>query len=468
MLSASDLIERVNKEWWTPFDQERKRLDWIDKWWRWEHDDPHRPKTSTPEYRELVARAQTPYLGLVVTACAQSLYVEGYRRSSDPDDAVPWGYWQANGMDARQIPIHRGALAYGLCYETVLPGVDDQGKAIPVMRGVSPRKMMAFYEDPAEDLWPEYAMRADCVSAADKGLWKVRVYDDTYVYTLSCESGGGNLEYVTEEAHDVGVCPVVRFANMLDLEGRAEGEVVPLIPLQGRIDQGIFDRLVIQRFAAWTVRYITGMEKPDNKSEEQASAQALKISDLLITEDPQSKVGSLPPSPLDGHIAAHDSDLKDLAAVSQTAPHYLLGSLVNLSAEALAAAETGATRKKIERQHTFGESHEQALRLGASIMGDTEAAGDHEAQVRWRNTSSRSLAQAADALGKMVQMLGWPAEMAWEQLPEVTQADIERAKDLDTHLQGVNLLVQQLEQGTQPPVPGPVPSADPVKFPVGA
>jgi hypothetical protein len=43
---------------------------------------------------------------------------------------------------------------------------------------------------------------------------------------------------------------------------------------------------------------------------------------------------------------------------------------------------------------------------------------------------SRSLAQYADAYGKMAAQLGFPPEILWEKIPGFTQEDIARARDL--------------------------------------
>lgn len=455
-IDQSELVKRVKDEWFPAWKRERDRLDRIDRWSRWEHDKPHKPRSSTSEYKELSDRAQTPWLSLVVTTLAQTLYVEGYRRARDAENAPAWRWWQANGMDARQAAIHRAAITYGLSYETVLPGTTDQGEAIPVMRGVSPRRMIAFYENPADDWWPVVALRVDPV----KGGHKLKVYDDTNVYALTADSGGSTVTFVRDMgAHNAAVCPVVRFTNLLDLEGRAVGEVEPYIPVAGRIDQTAFDRLVVQRFASWVVRTIAGMAKPDDKSEAEAEKLRLRVEDILVAEDSDTKFGSLPASELAGFISAKDSDVRDLAAVSQTPPHYLLGQIANLSAEALAAAEAALGRKGEERRHSLGESHEQSLRLGAAIMRDTAGARDVEAQVQWRDTESRSLAQAADALGKLAQMLGVPAELLWEKIPGWTQQDVERAKELAKSQGGINALVAQLTANTAPaPRPQPAPA----------
>jgi len=448
-LSEADAKDLVARELLPAFLAERERLDRIDRWYRWSHDEPHSPRQATREYKELAGRAQTPWLGLVVTSVAQALYVEGYRRAREPDNAEPWSWWQANGMDARQVAVHRAALAYGLAYATVLPGEDDTGTAMPVIRGVSPRRMMAFYEDPADDDWPKVALRGDPAKVDGQHGWKLRLYDETSVYYLKAAGGAMELERV--EAHDLGLCPVVRYANMLDLEGRADGEVEPFIPVAARIDQTVFDRLVVQRFASWVVRTIAGMAKPDKPEEAAAEKLRLKVEDILVAEDPDTKFGSLPATQLDGFIKAVEEDIRALAAVTQTPPHHLLGQMANLSAEALAAAEASLSRKVEERKHMFGESHEQVLRLAATVAGDTAGARDVSAQVRWRDMESRSLAQTADALGKLAQMLAVPVEALWERIPGVTQQDVDRWKALAEQGGGLEALMRELADGQTSP-----------------
>jgi HPt (histidine-containing phosphotransfer) domain-containing protein len=133
--------------------------------------------------------------------------------------------------------------------------------------------------------------------------------------------------------------------------------------------------------------------------------------------------------------------------VTQTPAHELLGSLANLSAEALAAARASLSAKVEERKHSFGESWEQTLRLAAHINGDADAARDFQSQVRWKDTEIRSLAQAADALGKLATMLGVPVELLWEKIPSWTQQDVERAKALAAQGGGLEALMRELAAG---------------------
>ena len=448
-LTPNDAVQLAGDKLLVEWRSERDKLDRIDRWARWNHDDPHKPRQATGEYRELAQRSQAPWGDLIVGSVAQTLYVEGYRRPDAPEDSTGWSIWQANGMDARQIPVHRAALTYGHTYGIVLPGMTLAGESMPMMRGVSPREMYAVYEDPAWDEWPTHAVR---VKAMPGGKLRVWLYDDELIHELAVDAFGANPEYLGSRSQPAGVCPVVRFTNRFDLEGRSAGEIEPFIPLLGRIDQTAFDRLVVQRFASWIVRTIAGMSKPESAEEADAVKLRLKVEDILIAEDPDAKFGSLPATPLDGFIRAEERDLTDLAAVSQTPAFEVLGSIANLSAEALAAARASLTAKSDERKHSFGETHEQWIRLATYVAGDEDGASDFSAQVRWADTSIRSLAQAVDAFGKLVTMLGFPPELLWAKVPGMTQQDVDEAKDLIAQNPGgMEALLRELAAGQSSP-----------------
>ena len=437
-----DLVDHYSQDLATA----QSETETLDSWYRGTNERPWMPSRSSAEYRELQERAYTPWLGLVVTAVAQSLYVEGYRRADDTDESPVWGVWQANGMDARQIAIHRGALAHGVAYATVLPGRIN-GENMPVIRGVSARKMITLWANPGDDEWPMYALRSDTVSSlSGNDTTRYKLYDDQDVHTV--DRVGGKLEYITSDHHGVGVCPIIQYSAMSDLDGRVMSDIEALIPVAARIDQDTFDRLIVQRFGSWVVRTISGMEMPETNDEMHAAKLKLRVEDILVSESQDTKFGTLPGTPLDGYISARDSDIRDLAAVSQTPPHHLLGQMANLSAEALAAAEASLTRKVAERQHVFGEAHEQTLRLASELMG---IPGDPSAEVRWRDMESRSLAQAADALGKIAQMLNVPVQLLWEKIPGWTQEDVERAKSLYTESDAMSRLFDSLAQSATPP-----------------
>lgn len=451
-LSAQSVAEVARDQLFPLWKKERERLDRVDRWLRWDPEDPQLPRQATLEMRALVELARTPWLWLVVSTVAQALYVDGYRTPESGDNARAWEAWQRNDYDARQVQIHRAAVGYGYAFSTILPGTRPDGGPGAVMRGVSPRKMQAVYADPVEDDWPVYAIRVEKVG----DTFHVRVYDDEDEHFLTTANPGDRWAYVRSRRHGVGVCPVVRYANSLDLDGRTDGEVEPYIPLAKRINKTAFDRLMTQHFSSWKVRTVAGMAEPDTEEDANRKKLQLRQDDLLVAEDPDTKFGTLPETPLDGFIRAFEADVKALAASSQTPTHALTGDLINLNAEALAAARAELDRKIYERQVSFGKSHDQMLRTAAFLEEDTAGAEDFTAHVTWQDTSIRSMSQAVDALGKAAQMLGVPPKALWSRIPGVTKLDVDEWEAMAAEGDGIARLLEQFAAPaaeTAPPPP---------------
>lgn len=447
--AASELIVKVL---YPRYQREAERLERIDRWYRWQADDIKLPRSATSELKQLIELSKTPWLGLVVSSLSQCLYVDGYRspldlaqeegRADPVPPSGPWRTWHANGMDNRQVAIHRAALAYGYCYVSVLPGKDGDGEDRSVIRGVSPRKAIAVYEDPAEDLWPEYVLVVNSRGTGEG--YTLRLYDNEYVMTFTLGSDTDKPEFVGSEEHRAGVPPFVRFANMLDLDGRCDGEVEPFIPLAARINKTSYDRMLTQHFSSWKIRTIAGMAQPDNDEAANRKKLQLRQDDILVADDPDTKFGTLDETPLNGFIDAWRSDIEALAAVTQTPTHALTGQLVNLSAEALAAARAGLTQKVAERQKAFGASHVQVLRLAAMLEGDMAYADDDLARVTWQDMEIRSMSQAVDALGKAAQMLQVPLPALWQRIPGVEKSDVDEWRRMVSELDPMDRLTAEL------------------------
>lgn len=455
---ATELAATYVKEWQSNFDE----VDRLDRWY-WnrltESDKPFLGTKNTKEMKELRDRSLTPWPQKVVNAIVESLYVENYRRSDAESNNTGWRAWQANGLDSRQSAVYRGALAHGLSYVTLLPGLLN-GEPMPRIRGVSARKGVAFYAD-LDDDWPLYFLDVETIRRSGDKVKRLRLWDDERIHIFDLKETAEKPLYLDDQVHDFGECPVVQFSNLRDLDGRTMGEVELYLDMYARINQDTFDRLNVQRMGAHIAKWIAGLELPADAEEEDAvdqnAAQALKmklaIEDILVAEDPETRFGSFPATPLNGYIEARDADIRDLAAVTQTPPHHLLGHVANLSAEALAAAEAALTRKVEERKHAFGESWEQVLRGAAQLIGDSDGAVDFEAQVGWRDMESRSLAQAADAYGKLAQMLGVPPQALWEKIPGTTKQDVDRWKKMASESDELVQMFQRLADAAQPTLP---------------
>lgn len=412
-MRQSAVIEMANDLLIPGQTQERQALDKIDKWWRWDPEEITLPHYADQEHKALREVSETPWLSLVVTTLAQQLVAELIRSSEVEDTAPIWKPWQRNRMHSRQRAIHRAALGYGYAYTTVMPG--DQGA---VIRGKSPRELFAVYSDPVVDEYPQYYL--------EKSGGFTYVVDEEARYTLLTKEG--KTEYVTHEIHGVGVPPAIRYSNQIDLEGRTPGEVEPFIGAAKRINKTDYDRMLVQHYNSWKIRTATGMEKPNDEAEGERLKLLLRQSDILTGEE-GVQFGTLDETPLDGFIKAKESDVESLAAVSQTPAHSLTGKMINLSADAITEARAMLDLKAGERKIGFGDSHCQTLRLASHIEGRERDAQDFTLAIQWADLGSRSMAQAADALGKMATMLGIPVEMLWDRIPGVTSEDVKVWKD---------------------------------------
>lgn len=455
-LTPDDAVSMVKSRLWPMLATERHRVETIDRWMRWDHDKPHSPRWSTREYKELLDRSQAPWGRRVVTAVTDQMFVDGYRMAKANDNVVAWRWWLANGLDYRQIAIHESVTGYGLAYSVVLPGKSWLGEKIPMIRALDPSQMIAVYDDPAWDDWPVYALRASPKTVGSTMGWQLRLYEAEVEHRMVMTSSTDKISHIDTRVHGLPVCPVVRYTTNLDLRGRASGDVEPIIPVLARIDQTTYDRLMAQHFGSWKVRTIAGMSPPDHldgESDDEYRArtkQRLRQDDILVADDPDTKFGQLDETSLDGLINAHDADVRVLAAVSQSPAHELIGQMANLSADALAAAEASLTRRVRRTQRGVGVGHKQTLRLAALGMGDEQSAADVEAEVVWADLESRSIAQEADALGKLATMLGIPVEILWDKVSILTQTDVERAKQLVEQGGGMDALLAELAGGTAP------------------
>jgi hypothetical protein len=466
------------KELLAILDRDEARIQRIDNYIHGKHDDPYMPPQADDEYKLLAKRAVSNWLPLLIGTPAQALYVDGYRPSTSTSGlptasssaSTQWTHWQRSRMDARQAAVYRGALGYGHSFV-----LTEKTKKGIVSKGLSAKRTAALFEDPANDETP-YAAITIVSKPRGETPGKARLFDGKSEYAVQFKSytDTDSIRVGAGKRHGATECPVTRFAASVDLEGRTVGVVEPMIPLQNRINQTIFDLLVAQTYTSHEVRYVTGMAPPLQMEMVDENGQvttdpALAVDSrprldtagnpipaninhnarrFLFAEDPDVKFGSLPAGPIGSLIDSVDMSIRHLAAISQTPPHHLLGQIANLSAEALLAAETALSRKITEFQSIFGEAWERVFRLAAEMEGDTAAQDDFAGEVQWRDMESRSLAQAADALGKLADQLGIPKRGLWKRVPGVTQTEYEDWEQMAEEDDSVGQLASALTRAT--------------------
>jgi hypothetical protein len=427
------------------------------------------PRDAPTEVREMARIARINLISVVINSMVESLYVDNLRVSreaetaegeppADPEDVTHevWRAWQKNKMDRQQSGLYRAVFTYGYGYAVAVAG-----RPVPVVRVLSPRRMTAMYG--SDDDWPDYALERR------RGPNRYRLYDDTGVYELGYDPEKKRFALLGEPAaHGSEYCPVVRYDDATDLDlddepvpaaplGRGRdtlteivaGQVAPLMTLQDQADVTSFMLKSAEWYAAFRQRWIVGWT-PSNAAEKvKAGASQMWTFD----GDPDEiKLGEFSETTLDGYLRSREGTAKFAATLSRTPVHELIGEMVNLSAEALAAAEKGHDRKIDERKTGLGESHEQLAGCVGDLMG-VDVPEDLE--VIWRNTSAQAFGAVVDGLGKLAAQLQIPPEALWEKVPGTTQQEIRHWKALRAEGDAIGDLTGLLDRQAQPaPAPG--------------
>lgn len=433
-----------------------ERLELIYRYLRDDPDDRRLggvPVGAPADVIRLARIARVNLLKFVVNSRVQAMYVDGFQTTDSPDNVEAWNTWQRNGLDARQIGIHRAALAYGAAYTTVLPGT-----TVPVIRGHSPRQLTAFYADDGDDFPVEAILKR-------RGGW--RYIDEEKVYDFTVGTGN-TWNLVREAAHGATyegerVCPVVRYRDTDDLDDPVRGIVEPFIPLQDQINITSFGLQVAQHYGAFRQRYIIGWLAPSEQAALKMGASKL----MTFEDDPETiKIGEFGQTELRGYIDSREATIRHLATVSQTPVHEILGQMINLSAEALEAARASHQAAVEENRTMMGESHELTLNLSAEMGGGSP---DPEASAVWRDTRIRSLREAAEGLGALAEKLGVPPRALWPMIPNVAQHQLVQwaklADDPKAIDEMITLLERQANSVNSTPAAPPAPAPE---VPVGA
>jgi len=362
------------------------------------------------EYNQLVQRSELNLLRLVVDALIDRLQVVGFREDKgDRPHGQVWDWWQESALDQRQVLVHRDAASYGDGFVLVTPGEDS-----PRITPESPLLLAVEY-DPYD---PSKVLRAGKQIGRKGWLY----LPDEIISLQQRDDWNVRWEVVDVVPNPSGMCPVVRFANNLDSAGRSMSEVAGVLSVQERIHQTVFDRLLLQRSQAWRQRWASGITIDRDENGQPINPFELGADRILIGDNPDVKFGEFSQADITGLLRAIDDDLQAVALISRTPPHYLPSSSIsNISGETLAALEAALESKVRERQQLWGESWEQAMRIGGAMVGVEIGSS---AETVWAREELLSEAQRVDAATKLAS-IGIPMEYILERM-SLTPQEIER------------------------------------------
>ncbi|WP_432158652.1 phage portal protein [Streptomyces sp. bgisy153] len=395
--------------------------------------------------------ARTNWASLVIDSPAERLHVDGFRFGEPDDDSEDARkadtdanrIWQENSLDADADLVHYGALSQRRAFVLVEKG--DDGR--PVLTHETPRQVAVEYAQGSRrklaaglKMW-----RDDWNNTTRATLWLPnRIYDfttksDRPVFTgRAAELRGWDAMALPnardgERPNELLTVPFGVFTNRRNrrFDGFAEHEDV--LSIQNRINLSLINLIAAMKYGAFRQRWASGLEvDEDPLTGEKLQPYKLDIKSLWTSGDPETKFGEFAATDLKPYVSAVQAAVQDLAAISRTPPHYLIGAVVNVSGDALKAAETGLVSKVRDRQRNYGESWEQTMRLAFRVLGDERRATAWSAETVWRDPESRSIAELADAAAKKA-TAGVPWRQRMEDMgytpTEISRMEVDRATD---------------------------------------
>ena len=416
-------------EWWRDrlFEKLTERTEATnvyDAYYECDHPLPHLHEKARDPFRRLLRMSRANYCELVVDAFVGRLEVSGFQSDAtgESDDRA-WGLWQDNNLDGGSQLAFLEAAIRGTAYLMVEPN-DSSFRITPE----HPTQVIVDYRPdlPGE---PAAALKLWLDDWTGHLCATVYLPDRVYKWQAPEPKVGMKPQWVRREVareawggkNVLGEVPFAELANRPRMLKPGASELRSVTGIQDRINKTITDRMMTQEFMAFPQRWVTGMEIPTDENGQDLEPFNVGQDKVLIAEDAGAKFGSFPSADLGNYLKAVETDVKDIAAITSTPPHYLLGAMVNLSAEALKAAEAGLIHKIYQRRRFLEEGLERAMRLAGIASTD--------ARIVWKSPEWRTEGELVDALVKM-STLGVPREVLWERWGATPQ-EIERWQRLN-------------------------------------
>lgn len=385
-------------------------------------------------------RLPANFMPLVVDAERERLVVQGFRfRNAAQGDDATWRIWQENQLDAESQIAHEIALVKGEAYTLITPGrdgapvvtIEDPSEVIletaPGNRRIRVAALKVFTDDggyaraflllpDAVVQWRSRNPRTDETTSTLEGIqWEVVPTDD------------GDISI----PNPLGVVPVVPLLNHPRRDGTGRSEIAPVMGNQHAINKLRFDALVASEYVAFPQRWATNIDvpvDPDTGKEVRPFRPGVDL--VWIARRPSAEetaeYGDNPPNPAFGQFPSANlspyidmirEEVGQMASISRTPYHYLLGEPTSVppSGESLKSSEAPLVKKVGAQAIHFGEGWEETMRV-ALIAAGQAAKARTDGETIWADPETRNEAARTDSIIKQYQVGLLPDAVALEEL----------------------------------------------------
>jgi hypothetical protein len=342
-----------------------------------------------------------------VDAVAERLRIEGFRVGDGGQDAAmeAMNIWIGNDLDVMWPVAQVESLVKGTSFLLTWPGASGE----PVVSVEDATQMVVHRQNvPPYDIDAALKLYVDEWTGKLAGyLWRPGVR-----YQLSRDGGqaqGAGWSIVGEPETYPGSVPVEELANRTRLMRAPSSELAGVTPLLDVYTLLMADLVVAADTGAFPIRTATGITLARDPSGRPQTPFDVRVDKAMVSENPNAKYGSLPPSDLAGYIAAIDMVLQQVRMLTRAPEHYYgKGAGTNVSGEALKSSESPLVWKSDGLKAPFGVTARRTM--GRCLtLADSPNAGQR-ISVLWKTSETRVQAQDVDAGQKLVAM-GVPLEI---------------------------------------------------------
>lgn len=394
---------------------------------------------------------------LVVDSVEERLDVVGFQvPKADAADDDLWRVWQSNDLD-EETPMGRvDALTMKRSYLCV--GSNDEDRDTPLVSVESPLETFGWVDPRTRQL----AAALKRTYVADTTVRMPERYATLYLpdVTIWYDWADGFRE-IDRDEHRLGVVPIVPLVNRsrtADRYGRSE--LASVIPLSDAANKLATDMMVAAEFVAIPLRGLFGVGPEDLEDQQGNKLTALQaIMGRLLTipdDDGTAKNFEFASANLSNFHTSIKALAEMVASIAGLPPHYLGMATDNpASADAIRSSEARLVKRAERKQVAFGGSYEKAMRLVRRIQSGEWDPALKRLETKWRDASTPTVAQTADAAVKKFQTRIVPLRQTRVDL-QYTDVEIERMEAEDAKAAEMDPVGQMTRAlGQQVPDAGP-------------
>jgi hypothetical protein len=209
---------------------------------------------------------------------------------------------------------------------------------------------------------------------------------------------------VRRDVHNLGVVPVVPVTNRARLSDRyGKSELSAVLPLAHAANKLATDMMVGAEFLALPLRGVMGMTPEDLVDEKGNQVTALKamLGRLLAINNADGKMFEFSAADLTNFHKSINALAALVASIAGLPPHYLGFTTDNpASADAIRSSEMRLVKRAERKQVPFGDAYEQTMRLVRRFQSGDWDPKLSRLETIWRDASTPTVAQTADAAVK--------------------------------------------------------------------